>query len=75
MIAFALLAVLAAAPAPSEPASITVTAKLVEIPSAFPPDDLYDYAYVMRYEVGRLPVGRIGVFGLWWWMGWHFLAR
>lgn len=32
-------------------------------------------AYVMRYEVGRLPVGRIGVFGLWWWMGWHFLAR
>ena len=30
---------------------------------------------VMRYEVGRLPVGRIGVFGLWWWMGWHFLAR
>ena len=28
-----------------------VTAKLVEIPSKFPPDDLYDYAYVMRYEV------------------------
>jgi hypothetical protein len=30
---------------------MTVTAKLVEIPSKFPPDDLYDYAYVMRYEV------------------------
>ena len=30
---------------------ITVTAKLVEIPSSFPPDDLYDYAYVMRYVV------------------------
>lgn len=28
-----------------------LTAKLVEIPSKFPPDDLYDYAYVMRYEV------------------------
>lgn len=32
-------------------------------------------AYVMRYEVGRVPVGRIGLFGLWWWIGWHFLAR
>lgn len=34
-----------------ENAKLTVTAKLVEIPSKFPPDDLYDYAYVMRYEV------------------------
>ena len=32
-------------------AAVSVTAKLVEIPSKFPPDDLYDYAYVMRYEV------------------------
>jgi hypothetical protein len=30
---------------------IVVTAKLVEIPAKFPPDDLYDYAFVMRYEV------------------------
>ena len=30
---------------------------------------------VMRYRVGRLPVGRIGMFGFWWWMGWHFFAR
>ncbi|MBW2703701.1 MAG: hypothetical protein JRF33_23025 [Deltaproteobacteria bacterium] len=30
---------------------IEVTAKLVEIPSKFPPNDLYDYAYVMKYEV------------------------
>src|SRR5580765_5570903 len=30
---------------------ITVTAKLVEIPSKPPPDELYDYAFVMRYEV------------------------
>src|SRR5258708_38645401 len=35
----------------SAAAPITVTAKLVEIPSSLPPDDLYDYAYVMRYEV------------------------
>jgi hypothetical protein len=32
-------------------------------------------AFVMRYRVGRLPVGRIAVFGFWWWVGWHFLAR
>lgn len=31
--------------------------------------------FVMRYEVGRLPVGRIAVFGFWWWVGWHFFAR
>ncbi|GIJ07227.1 hypothetical protein Van01_04410 [Micromonospora andamanensis] len=31
--------------------------------------------YVMRYEVGPVPVGRIGLFGFWWWIGWHFLAR
>jgi hypothetical protein len=33
------------------PTTLSVTAKLVEIPTQFPPDDLYDYAYVMRYEV------------------------
>ena len=32
-------------------APLEVTAKLVEIPSKMPPDDLYDYAYVMRYQV------------------------
>ncbi|MFY1633221.1 DUF6186 family protein [Solwaraspora sp. WMMB335] len=32
-------------------------------------------AYVMQYEVGRVPVGRIGVLGFWWWVGWHFFAR
>lgn len=30
---------------------------------------------VMRYRVGPLPVGRIALFGLWWWVGWHFFAR
>jgi len=43
-------AALAAPPAPTT-APLTVTAKLVEIPGKFPSDDLYDYAYVMRYEV------------------------
>jgi hypothetical protein len=35
----------------ADAAAIEVTAKLVEIPSKMPPDDLYDYAYVMRYQV------------------------
>ncbi|WP_176730567.1 DUF6186 family protein [Micromonospora mirobrigensis] len=30
---------------------------------------------VMSYEVGPVPVGRIGLLGFWWWVGWHFLAR
>lgn len=32
-------------------------------------------ACVLRYQVGPIPVGRIGVFGFWWWLGWHFFAR
>jgi hypothetical protein len=32
-------------------------------------------AVVMHYRVGRLPVGRIAMFGFWWWVGWHFFAR
>jgi len=32
-------------------------------------------AFVLRYEVGRLPIGRIAVYGFWWWVGWHFFAR
>ncbi len=32
-------------------------------------------AKVMQYEVGPVPVGRIGLFGFWWWVGWHFFAR
>ena len=35
----------------AESSPLEVTAKLVEIPSKPPPDDLYDYAYVMRYQV------------------------
>jgi len=31
--------------------------------------------FVMQYQVGRVPVGRIAVLGFWWWVGWHFFAR
>ena len=51
----AALSVLATAAVRAEsgapPPALAVTAKLVEIPTKFPPDDLYDYAYVMRYQV------------------------
>ena len=42
----------------AEAAPIEVTAKLVEIPSKMPPDDLYDYAYVMRYQVQGGPLDK-----------------
>jgi hypothetical protein len=32
-------------------------------------------AAAMRYEIRRLPVGRILVLGFWWWLGWHLFAR
>ena len=41
---------------------VSVTAKLVEIPSKLPPDDLYDYAYVMRYEVVGGPMDKKSIF-------------
>ena len=37
---------------------LDLTAKLVEIPSKLPPDDLYDYAYVMRYQVQGGPLDK-----------------
>jgi hypothetical protein len=42
-------------PAHAGSAPVEVTAKLVEIPGKLPPDDLYDYAFVMRYEVPDAP--------------------
>lgn len=41
-----------------------VTAKLVEIPGEFPSNDLYNYAYVLKYHVlkvhrGNIPAGEI----------------
>lgn len=55
-----LLTLLVAAPFVAEAASppVEVTAKLVEIPSKLPPDDLYDYAYVMRYQVQGGPLDK-----------------
>jgi hypothetical protein len=47
-----------AAPAAHAAEPLTVTAKLVEIPAKFPPDDLYDYAFVMRYEVVGGPMDK-----------------
>lgn len=35
----------------NKPKPFTVKAKLIDIPGKFPPDDLYDYAYVMKYRV------------------------
>lgn len=33
------------------PGTFKATAKLIKIPGKLPPDDLYDYAYVMKYLV------------------------
>jgi hypothetical protein len=40
-----------AAGADKPPPPLQVTARLVKIPGKLPPDDLYDYAYVMKYQV------------------------
>jgi len=53
------------APAPTDGAdpkvttmgTIEVTAKLVDIPGTFPPNDMYDYAYVMKYEIVQVHRG------------------
>ena len=37
-------------------ATVDVTARLVKIPGKFPPDELYDYAYVMQYQVQGGPL-------------------
>ena len=37
-------------PAHAGSAPVEVTAKLVEIPAKLPPDDLYDYAFVMQKD-------------------------
>ena len=41
-----------------------VTAQLLEIPGEFPPNDLYNYAFVLKYRVlqvhrGNIPAGEI----------------
>ncbi|HKO48710.1 MAG TPA: hypothetical protein VJV79_13355 [Polyangiaceae bacterium] len=42
----------------ADAAPLELTAKLIEIPSKMPPDDLYDYAYVMRYQVQDGPLDK-----------------
>ncbi|MCC6795012.1 MAG: hypothetical protein IT366_07820 [Candidatus Hydrogenedentes bacterium] len=39
--------------------TIEVTAKLVDTGGEFPPNDLYDYAHVMKYEVQQTHRGKI----------------
>jgi hypothetical protein len=56
-----LCAVAAGVSAADAPAPLSVRAKLVEIPSSMPPDDLYDYAYVMRYEVVGGPMDKASI--------------
>lgn len=56
---FLLLAGCGGAPTPTDGAdantttlgTVEITARLIDIPGEFPPNDLYDYAYVMKYEV------------------------
>jgi len=49
-------------PAPKTPANVVqkkgmdtlvILARLTEIPGAFPPNDLYNYVYIMKYRVIR----------------------
>ncbi len=47
-------------PVPAQPpvaGELVMTAKLVEIPGAFPANDLYNYAYVMKYKVIKVLKG------------------
>ncbi|MDA2926441.1 hypothetical protein MYX78_04285 [Acidobacteria bacterium AH-259-G07] len=39
--------------------SAEVTARLLEIPGEFPPNDLYDYAYVLKYRVEKVHRGKV----------------
>ena len=52
------LALLAGQRAYADAPALEVSAKLIEIPSKMPPDDLYDYAYVMRYQVQGGPLDK-----------------
>ena len=39
--------------------AIEVTAKLLEIPGPFPPNDLYNYAYILKYKVLAVHRGKV----------------
>jgi hypothetical protein len=40
--------------------TVVVTARIVEIPGTFPPNDLYNYVYVMKYRVLKVHKGSLG---------------
>lgn len=47
-------------PVPAQPpvaGELVLTAKLIEIPGSFPANDLYNYAYVMKYKVIKVLKG------------------
>lgn len=57
--AVALCGLLAAPAAAAKPdAPLKVTAKLLKIPGSFPPNELYDYAFVMSYQVVGGPLDK-----------------
>ncbi len=54
------VATTAAASVPAKPpveGELVMTAKLIEIPGAFPANELYNYAYVMKYKVLKVMRG------------------
>ena len=40
--------------------SVEITAELLEIPGKFPSNDLYDYAYILKYQVRTVHRGHVG---------------
>ena len=37
--------------------TLVITARLIEIPGTFPPNDLYNYVYIMKYRVIKVEKG------------------
>ncbi len=40
--------------------SVEITAELLDIPGKFPSNDLYDYAYILKYRVRAVHRGHVG---------------
>jgi hypothetical protein len=52
----------AAEPAGAPTSTVEVTARLKNIPGKFPADELYDYVYVMQYEVVGGPMDKQSIY-------------
>ena len=39
--------------------TVEVSARLIEIPEPFPPNDLYNYAYILKYRVLKVHRGKV----------------